>query len=94
MPTHTCESSVKGSPHQSRTRPASIYAEGSQLQADACTESTTQLWTLHGGYPYDLSNSWGWAVSVAGGSAANGAKVIQWKYQGTPDQWWAGAGFN
>ncbi len=72
------------------------YGEGSKIYVEPCNNSVSQGW-----FPYTSSNSSGyneWAnyssglcLSVSGGSTGNGASVISWKCQGTPDQWWGGS---
>jgi hypothetical protein len=70
-------------------------AEGSKVYVEKCDNSTNQGWFEYGqnssGYNEWASYSSGWCLSVSEGSTANGASVITWKCQGTPDQWWGGS---
>ncbi len=72
--------------------------EGAQVVAESCSNGdASQYWQLFGGvYPSSDFQGYteyqnvasGYCLSVAGGSLGNGATVIQWRCQGTPDQEW------
>ena len=72
-------------------------SEGSNIYAMTCMtggDLTEQLWdfvSVRGTTYVELVNrSSGMCLSVAGGSTANGSRVIAWKCQGTLDQLWGG----
>ena len=74
------------------------YSRGASVIAYTCNPNDpNQVWLpvyakTDGGYTYDefQNQKTGECLSVAGGSTANGADVITWTCQKTPDQEWGG----
>jgi hypothetical protein len=71
------------------------YGEGSHVYVEQCNGGASQEWlpivTGSGNLLEWENGATKLCLSVAGGSTANGAKVITWKCQGTPDQLWGGS---
>lgn len=65
---------------------------GSTVWVNSCNANVQgQHWSVWGSYTkIELKSANQFCLSVANGSTANGANVIEWTCQGTPDQEWEG----